>query len=153
MRTIRLRDVEIGSGSPKVIVPIVGKNRGEILTKAQELTNIPLHVVEWRADFYQDVNDLPSVLSTLRALREIWGTFRSSSHSVPERRAVSGNFHWIVILSSTWRQPYLETWTLLMWRFSPGTVWCGRISTGSIRRAGSWWVPITIFKEHPARRT
>ena len=44
MRTIRLRDVEIGSGSPKVIVPIVGKNRGEILTKAQELTNIPLHV-------------------------------------------------------------------------------------------------------------
>ena len=54
MRTIRLRDVEIGSGSPKVIVPIVGKNRGEILTKAQELTNIPLHVVEWRADFYQD---------------------------------------------------------------------------------------------------
>lgn len=67
MRTIRLRDVEIGSGSPKVIVPIVGKNRGEILTKAQELTNIPLHVVEWRADFYQDVNDLPSVLSTLRA--------------------------------------------------------------------------------------
>ena len=73
MRTIRLRDVEIGSGSPKVIVPIVGKNRGEILTKAQELTNIPLHVVEWRADFYQDVNDLPSVLSTLRALREALG--------------------------------------------------------------------------------
>ena len=41
MRTIRLRDVEIGSGSPKVIVPIVGKNRGEILTKAQEL-EIPI---------------------------------------------------------------------------------------------------------------
>ena len=44
-----------------------------LLTKAQELTNIPLHVVEWRADFYQDVNDLPSVLSTLRALREALG--------------------------------------------------------------------------------
>ena len=73
MRTIRLRDVEIGSGSPKVIVPIVGKNRGEILTKAQELGIPVLDVVEWRADFYQDVNDLPSVLSTLRALREALG--------------------------------------------------------------------------------
>lgn len=153
MRTIRLRDVEIGSGSPKVIVPIVGKNRGEILTKAQELTNIPLHVVEWRADFYQDVNDLPSVLSTLRALREALGNIPILFTFRTRKEGGERDFHWVVILSSTWRQPYLETWTLLMWRFSPGTVWCGRISTGSIRRAGSWWVPITIFKEHPARRT
>ena len=54
MRTIRLRDVEIGSGSPKVIVPIVGKNRGEILTKPQELTNNTLHQVEWMTDIYND---------------------------------------------------------------------------------------------------
>ena len=73
MEIVKLRDVEIGIGSPKIIVPIVGRSREEILARAQELTNIPLHVVEWRVDFYQDVNDLPSVLSTLRALREALG--------------------------------------------------------------------------------
>ena len=94
MRTIRLRDVEIGSGSPKVIVPIVGKNRGEILTKAQELTNIPLHVVEWRADFIRDVND--SAVCAVHTTGTEGGSGEHSdpsSHSVPERRAVSGNFH------------------------------------------------------------
>ena len=85
MEIVKLRDVEIGIGSPKIIVPIVGRSREEILARAQELTNIPLHVVEWRVDFSQDVNDLPSVLSTLRALREALGnipilfTFRTKN--------------------------------------------------------------------------
>lgn len=73
MKTVMLRNVEIGVGAPKVIVPIVGKTREEILEKAKELTQIPLHVVEWRADFYEDVFDTEAVLNTLHSLRVCLG--------------------------------------------------------------------------------
>lgn len=73
MKTVKLRSVEVGTGAPKVIVPIVGKTREEILSKGRELTNIPLHVVEWRADFYEDVFDTAKVLDTLKQLRAALG--------------------------------------------------------------------------------
>lgn len=73
MNTVRLRNVEIGTGAPKVIVPIVGKTREEIVAKGGELASIPLHVVEWRVDFYDGVGDIPSVLDTLKALRATLG--------------------------------------------------------------------------------
>lgn len=73
MRTVMLRNVEVGAGAPKVIVPIVGKTREEIVAKGRELAGIPLHVVEWRVDFYDDVFDTEKVLETLRQLREALG--------------------------------------------------------------------------------
>lgn len=73
MKTVMLRNVEVGAAAPKVIVPIVGKTREEIVAKGHELANIPLHVVEWRVDFYEDVFDTQKVLSTLRQLREALG--------------------------------------------------------------------------------
>lgn len=73
MDTVKLRDVEVGAGVPKVIVPIVGKTREEILAKGRELTHIPLHVVEWRVDFYEDVFDTAKVLDTLKQLRAALG--------------------------------------------------------------------------------
>lgn len=73
MKTVKLRSVEVGTGAPKVIVPIVGKTREEILSKGRELTNIPLHVVEWRVDFYEDVFDTAKVLDTLKQLRAALG--------------------------------------------------------------------------------
>lgn len=73
MNTVKLRGVEVGAGVPKVIVPIVGKTQEEILAKGKELANIPLHVVEWRVDFYEDVFDTAKVLDTLAKLRAALG--------------------------------------------------------------------------------
>lgn len=73
MNTVTLRGVEIGVGSPKVIVPIVAQKREEIIARGKELAGIPLHVVEWRADFYEDVLDTEAVLKTLRELRAVLG--------------------------------------------------------------------------------
>lgn len=73
MKTVKIRNLEIGTGAPKVIVPIVGKTRAEILSKGNELASIPLHVVEWRADFYEDVFQIPEVLETLKQLRAVLG--------------------------------------------------------------------------------
>lgn len=73
MKTVKLRGVEVGAGIPKVIVPIVGKTQEEILAKGKELAGIPLHVVEWRVDFYEDVFDTAKVLDTLAQLRAALG--------------------------------------------------------------------------------
>lgn len=71
MKTVKLRGVTIGSGSPKIIVPIVEKTREEILDKGTQLTAIALHMVEWRVDFYENAKSIPDVLDTLKALRAV----------------------------------------------------------------------------------
>jgi len=73
MKTVKMRGVEIGAGTPKVIVPIVASTAGGIVEKGKELSARELDVVEWRADFYQDVFDTAKVLDTLKALRAALG--------------------------------------------------------------------------------
>ncbi|HWP52094.1 MAG TPA: type I 3-dehydroquinate dehydratase [Clostridia bacterium] len=73
MKTIQLRNVTIGSGAPKVIVPIVASTHEAIIAKAGELRQLPLHVVEWRADFFEDVFHLDKVSETLQCLRTVLG--------------------------------------------------------------------------------
>ncbi len=73
MKTVKMRGVEIGAGAPKVIVPIVASTAGGIVEKGKELSARELDVVEWRADFYQDVLDSSKVLDTLKSLRAALG--------------------------------------------------------------------------------
>ena len=54
---IEVRGVRIGEGMPKIIVPIVGRTREEILDAANTLKNRRMDLVEWRADWYDDVFD------------------------------------------------------------------------------------------------
>ena len=73
MKTVKMRNLTIGEGCPKVIVPIVGKTRDEILAKAKELCSVDFDVVEWRVDFYDNVFDTGAVIETLGAMRAILG--------------------------------------------------------------------------------
>ena len=57
MNTVFLRNVEVGAGIPKIVVPIVGGTKEEILSQAVQLAGQPIDVVEWRADFYRDAPD------------------------------------------------------------------------------------------------
>ena len=68
-----LRGVEVGAGAPKIIVPIVAATAAGILDKARELRGYTFDVVEWRADFYEDVFDTAKVLETLAALHKELG--------------------------------------------------------------------------------
>ena len=84
MNPVKVRNVEIGTGKPKIIVPIVAKTKEEIAEQAKKLNDIPCDVVEWRVDWYDDVFDTEKVIETLKMLREILGempilmTFRTS---------------------------------------------------------------------------
>lgn len=64
-----IRNIGIGEGTPKVIVPIVAVTREAIIEKAKELSTLPIHMVEWRVDFYEAYRDTDSLIAMLRELR------------------------------------------------------------------------------------
>lgn len=84
MNTVRVRNVEIGAGIPKICVPIVGVTKDDIIAEAKTFDSIPVDVVEWRVDWFEGVFDFDQVLDVLRGLREALGetpllfTFRTS---------------------------------------------------------------------------
>lgn len=69
MKTITIRNIKIGEGSPKIIVPIVGKAKKEIIEMAQNLNELKIDLVEWRVDFYDEVFNIEKVIDTLKDLR------------------------------------------------------------------------------------
>lgn len=70
MKTARIGNVVVGEGMPKVIVPVVGATREEIIAKGEELSALPFDVVEWRADFYEDALSLPTLLLTFADMKK-----------------------------------------------------------------------------------
>ena len=84
MNTIKVRNIEIGSGTPKIIVPIVGVTKQEIIDEAKTFDSIPIDVVEWRVDWFEGVFDFEKVEDVLKELRAVLGetpilmTFRTS---------------------------------------------------------------------------
>ena len=84
MKTVQIRDLVIGEGMPKVLVPIVGKTTEEILEKGREIADMAFDIVEWRVDFYEDALDRAALSDTLVRLRETLGekpllfTFRTA---------------------------------------------------------------------------
>ncbi len=71
MNTVTVRGVTIGEGCPKVCVPIVEQTKADILKAASALHKLPVDVVEWRVDWFDEVEDQERVLETLAELREI----------------------------------------------------------------------------------
>lgn len=57
MNPVKVKNIEIGTGLPKICVPIVGKTKEEILNAAREIRLVSPDVVEWRADWYEDIFD------------------------------------------------------------------------------------------------
>lgn len=84
MNTVKVRNVEIGAGIPKICVPIVGVTREEILKAAEDIKTLGADVVEWRVDWYEDIFDSAKTGETVKELRGVLGeipllfTFRTS---------------------------------------------------------------------------
>lgn len=95
MNTVKIRNLEIGKGMPKICVPIVGRTEQEILESAREAIVEGPDVVEWRADWYTEVFRWECVESMLQSLREILGeipllfTFRTQQEGGEQAIALS----------------------------------------------------------------
>lgn len=70
---ISVRNLKIGSGMPKVIVPIVETNADSICERGKDFSKLSIDMIEWRADFYEDIFDLSKTMDTLKNLREAAG--------------------------------------------------------------------------------
>lgn len=84
MNSVRVRNLTIGEGMPKICVPVVGKTKEEILENAEAAVRTPADMVEWRADWYDEVLEGDKVKTLLKELRGILGdipllfTFRTA---------------------------------------------------------------------------
>ena len=71
MNTVQVKNTVIGEGRPKICVPIVGKTKTDILEEAKKITTLPVDVVEWRVDWFDDVFVTEKVLETAKELQEV----------------------------------------------------------------------------------
>jgi 3-dehydroquinate dehydratase-1 len=84
MNTVKIKNVVLGDGIPKICVPIVAKTKEEIISEALSFKNIHVDVVEWRADWFEYVFDTEKVIDVLKDLipalnnLPLLFTFRSS---------------------------------------------------------------------------
>lgn len=73
MEPIKVRNLEIGTGIPKICVPITGTNREDILGTAERAVSSAADLVEWRADWCEDIFDRPCASDILCGLRQMLG--------------------------------------------------------------------------------
>lgn len=71
MKTVQVRNITIGEGRPKICVPIVGQTKADILLEAGTFARIPVDVVEWRVDWFEDVFDTDKVLDVAKDLQAV----------------------------------------------------------------------------------
>lgn len=84
MNVVKVRNVVLGEGRPKICVPIVGVTKDDIIAEAKTFDSIPVDVVEWRVDWFEGVFEFDKVEDVLKDLRAALGeipvlfTFRTS---------------------------------------------------------------------------
>jgi 3-dehydroquinate dehydratase-1 len=83
-KVVKIKNVTIGEGLPKICVPMVGETIQELVMEAAFLKELDFDVVEWRVDFFKDVTNIVEVKKALQLIREavadkpIVFTFRSA---------------------------------------------------------------------------
>lgn len=71
MNPVKVRNVEIGTGIPKICVPIVDVAKDEILQAAEMIKTTVADIVEWRVDCYEDIFDFQKTEETMKELRKV----------------------------------------------------------------------------------
>lgn len=73
MNHIIINDIVIGKGKPKICIPIVGKTEEVIYSEAEQLKVLPVDLVEWRVDYFEEPRDIEKILHVLSGLKYILG--------------------------------------------------------------------------------
>lgn len=51
MEKLKIGDLTLGEGMPKICIPLIGRSQEEILKEAEQADELPCEMVEWRADY------------------------------------------------------------------------------------------------------
>lgn len=68
-KTVKVQNIEIGSGIPKICIPVVGINIREIEEQCRSAVSAGADLVEWRADHYEGV-ELPEAVNAALSVLE-----------------------------------------------------------------------------------
>ena len=49
---IKIKNIKLGNGAPKICVPVVEKTEKEIIKYIKYINKLPIDIIEWRADFF-----------------------------------------------------------------------------------------------------
>ncbi len=71
MKTVKVRDLLIGEGLPKIAVSIIGKTKKEIIFEAKKIDFEKVDLVEWRGDYFKGILNIKKVLKVLESLRKV----------------------------------------------------------------------------------
>lgn len=71
MKEVHVKGCTIGTGIPKICVPIAAKTFDDLFAQARALSNKQFDIVEWRADWFDEVRNLDSLCRASRILRGI----------------------------------------------------------------------------------
>ncbi|MEH7355536.1 type I 3-dehydroquinate dehydratase [Neobacillus drentensis] len=83
-KTVTVRGITLGKGAPKICVSMVGKTLSQLKEEASFLKTIELDIIEWRADFFEHVDEIEKVKEAIVEIRAILAdtplifTFRSA---------------------------------------------------------------------------
>lgn len=97
MSTLKIKNITVGEGVPKIIVPLVGITEEQIIQEAALVKELIPDVVEWRVDLYEHVENLNAVNNLLAKLRSIFAeelllfTFRS--HKEGGKKEISDEYY------------------------------------------------------------
>lgn len=98
-KTIKIRNMELGAGRPKVCVPITAIEEEEILREARLAVEAKADLIEWRADFFAEADDMEKTVRLGSRLRDVMGsrpilfTYRTegSGHSMELEKYIELN--------------------------------------------------------------
>ena len=110
MNSLTVGKFTFGDGTPRIFVPLFGRNEGEIFEcadavrkeidrldeKYKDYPELSITAIEWRADYFDDVADLDKLRNVLTRLRETFSdrlilfTFRSEEQGGELRHDMVG---------------------------------------------------------------
>lgn len=70
---LKIREMTIGEGKPKICIPITGKNETELREEVSVVNTVCCDIVEWRVDYFEAVDDPEKVTEMLGELKILLG--------------------------------------------------------------------------------
>lgn len=63
MQNFTIKNLTIGSGLPKICVPIVANTKEELLNSLENYNRKEIDLLEWRIDYMERIHDVPAMIS------------------------------------------------------------------------------------------
>ena len=71
IKPIIIKNKYIGGKNVLICLPLVGKSKSELIEEAQDILAINPDLVEWRGDYFEDVENIKKVVETLKEIHNI----------------------------------------------------------------------------------